>query len=272
MEALINTMMKLGFTESEAKVYITLLKHGAQNGYETSKSSGIARSKVYGILEKLTREGVLASSHNGKSQMYRAEPVSKIEKMITSSIDTSLTVLKEETDKLVLEPVDEEIWQLFDYEQILIQLEMMIEKAQKEILIQIWSEDLSLKIHDMISTKEQTVPTVIVLYDEKGLYEHSLKSVYTHGFEQELADENGVRWMTCVIDSQEILYASIPNKKQTTAIHTRNSSMVWFAKEYIKHDAYCLKLLNDFPEATREKYGQNLVGLRRIFKPHLEEN
>ena len=38
---------------------MALLQNGIMNGYETAKVSGVARSKVYGVLNSLLHEGVV---------------------------------------------------------------------------------------------------------------------------------------------------------------------------------------------------------------------
>ena len=40
----------------ETRVYTTLLEKGNLTGYEVSKISGVPRSKVYNILEKLLKK------------------------------------------------------------------------------------------------------------------------------------------------------------------------------------------------------------------------
>ncbi|NYA65375.1 helix-turn-helix domain-containing protein, partial [Lactobacillus salivarius] len=49
-------MRKYGFNESEIKVYLTLINHEQMTGYEVSKLSGVARSKVYNVLENLIQK------------------------------------------------------------------------------------------------------------------------------------------------------------------------------------------------------------------------
>ena len=51
--SVIELLKNFQFTESEAKVYVTLTQYGPQTGYEVSKTSGVPRSKVYNILESL---------------------------------------------------------------------------------------------------------------------------------------------------------------------------------------------------------------------------
>ena len=52
-------MRKYGFNESEIKVYLTLINHEQMTGYEVSKLSGVARSKVYNVLENLIQKNMV---------------------------------------------------------------------------------------------------------------------------------------------------------------------------------------------------------------------
>ena len=50
---------KLGFSQNEAKVYITLLRNKRLNGYEIAKLSGVSRSLVYEVVNRLVGKGIL---------------------------------------------------------------------------------------------------------------------------------------------------------------------------------------------------------------------
>ena len=64
--SMIAQLREFGFTESEAKVYVALLEGGAVSGYEASKLSGVARSKIYTILEALIQRGAVLSSSSAR--------------------------------------------------------------------------------------------------------------------------------------------------------------------------------------------------------------
>ena len=49
----------LGFSQNEAKVYTALLKNKLLNGYEIAKLSGVSRSLVYEVINRLVGKGVL---------------------------------------------------------------------------------------------------------------------------------------------------------------------------------------------------------------------
>jgi len=55
----IETLKKLGFTEYETKIYIKLLELGPSKATEITKISGVPKNKVYELLDKLSREGIV---------------------------------------------------------------------------------------------------------------------------------------------------------------------------------------------------------------------
>ena len=60
MEAiLISQLSEFGFTQNEAKAYLTLLQHHPATGYEVSQYSGVPRSAIYNILRKLELGGIV---------------------------------------------------------------------------------------------------------------------------------------------------------------------------------------------------------------------
>ena len=51
----------LGFSTYEARAYLALIKEKHATGYRISKTSGLPRSRVYEILERLTSKGYAAT-------------------------------------------------------------------------------------------------------------------------------------------------------------------------------------------------------------------
>ena len=61
---------KLGFSSNEAKVYGTLIKHKVLNGYEIAKLSGVARSLVYEVINRLVAKGAVIRI-DGEPNFYK---------------------------------------------------------------------------------------------------------------------------------------------------------------------------------------------------------
>lgn len=65
----------LGLTEGEIKVYLALLEHGSSKTGEISKISGVHTSKVYPILDRLTKKGLSSYTiKNGVRHYQSSDP------------------------------------------------------------------------------------------------------------------------------------------------------------------------------------------------------
>ncbi len=65
-ETLINNLKYLGFNVYEAKIYIELLKQTHPlTAYEIARISGVPRSKVYEVVDKLFLKHALVQTENG---------------------------------------------------------------------------------------------------------------------------------------------------------------------------------------------------------------
>jgi sugar-specific transcriptional regulator TrmB len=265
MERMIQVLKRFNFTESEVKVYVTLLQNGAQTGYEVSKGSGVPRSKVYNVLEMLVNRGAVVTSQGNKTVMYRAEPVKRLANLIQTSVEEGIQELEQEAKKYAYSFDDEQIWKLSEYQSILDKCKDMIWGAEKELMIQIWQPELAGSVEKFLLDKEKKLNLLVILYDEEERYHTSLKQIYKHGFEGDKMQETGYRWITVVADEKEMLHASVRNTASCEAIYTRNASMIFFAKEYVRHDAYCLRLIDALPKQVQERFGYNMEGVRDVF-------
>ena len=267
MENLVNVLKRFGYTESETKAYATLVKHGPQSGYEVSKLSGVPRSKIYNILESLISKGVVATTENGeRNLLYKAEPMERIIGLIQTSVSEDIEELRRESDRFA-EPIDNErIWKLVGYQSMIQKCSEVISQAKNELLVQIWMPELNDQIESLLLSKEDSLDFLAIVYDASGKYDVKLKKYYEHGFLDVKLRETGYRWITIVADGEQMLHAAIRCKESTEVIHTRNSSMVFFAAEYVKHDAYTLKLMKVFSEQLTEHFGSDMQGIRDVFK------
>jgi len=70
----IDKLIKLGFSEYEAKSYVALLRESPVTGYQLSKTSGVPRSMIYEVLGKLTARGAAMKLRKGDSTQYAPVP------------------------------------------------------------------------------------------------------------------------------------------------------------------------------------------------------
>lgn len=71
-------LQELGFTQGEEKVYVSLTKLGTSTITPIAKDSGVSRSKLYEVLEKLSKKGVVSHFKKNNVRYFRAAPPSRI--------------------------------------------------------------------------------------------------------------------------------------------------------------------------------------------------
>lgn len=247
---------------------MALLQNGPQTGYEVSKTSGVPRSKVYNILEMLVSRGVVVTAAGNKTLLYRAESVERLSSLVQATVDQGLSELKQEAEQYTHAVDDEQIWKMSGYVSIMDKCKEMIHLSKESLKVQIWQEELNGGVEQLLCEKEKELNLLVILYDGKGNYQTGLSHVYKHGFEKDKLKETGCRWLTVVADGGEMLHATIWNERIAEAVYTKNSSMVFFAREYVQHDAYSIRMIDLFKEQMKEKFGEDMEGVRDVFAIH----
>lgn len=71
-------LKKLGLTDAETKVYLALIKIGSTTIGPVVDESKVSRSKIYHILDKLHKRGLITSIMKGQTNYYNAADPKKI--------------------------------------------------------------------------------------------------------------------------------------------------------------------------------------------------
>ena len=69
---------EIGLTEGESKVYLGLLKLGATKVGPLLTESGVSSSKIYKILERLERKGLVGHSVIDNIKNFKAMPLNSV--------------------------------------------------------------------------------------------------------------------------------------------------------------------------------------------------
>ncbi|MHC1567394.1 MAG: TrmB family transcriptional regulator [Candidatus Syntropharchaeia archaeon] len=128
----------LGLTEYEARVYAALTKIKTGVALDIHLLSGIPRSAVYGVLEKLREKGIVEIQH-AKPMKYRiVSPKKALEKLKNNFLKESKEAL-ESLEKIYGTPHEKEIrdegvWTITGISNIADKIMEMVEKAKSDII------------------------------------------------------------------------------------------------------------------------------------------
>jgi len=68
----IKALEEIGLTKGEIKVYLALLKTGQSSSGAIAKEAQVSRSKLYSILDKLSKKGLIGHILKGKVMYFEA--------------------------------------------------------------------------------------------------------------------------------------------------------------------------------------------------------
>lgn len=259
---LVQKMKQFGFTESETNIYTTLVENRSMTGYEVSKKSGVPRSKVYNSLEKLVQKGVVLVNKS-EPKLYSALSSEEFVSMLKHSTLSDIDYLSDCLSDIKEKEADTLLWQLENENAILLKMLYMIEHAERSLYLQIWEDNLTAELIAALAAAEARLETfVCILFSQNSHYDLPFKRFYAHGFEADKLEEMKGRWVNLVCDDI-VLFGTVD--EPCDVIWTHHKAMRLLAKEYTKHDAYTLKIIQEHGHDLRDDYGQDFEGIRNIY-------
>ncbi len=90
-------LQKLGYTERESTVYLTLLQHGQLGVSDIARKCGLYRTDIYTALGRLKEEGIVSVVLRGKYHAYKASSPKLLEKKfleLANSFDEEVEALR----------------------------------------------------------------------------------------------------------------------------------------------------------------------------------
>ena len=83
----ITIFKKLGLSEKETIVYLSLLEHGAVSVRNLAKAADLNRGTTYDILKQLMKQGLVVYHHKEKHQYFFAEDPTKLERHLDGRLE-----------------------------------------------------------------------------------------------------------------------------------------------------------------------------------------
>lgn len=256
---------KIGLTDAEAKVYLTLLQNGSLSGYEAGKLAGVPRSKIYNILESLIQKGFILYTEYESNNKYAAVPMTEVAERVEDETKNVLSDLKDRLDIFPQKTNLDYIWHIRTNGNVFAKCRDIIRKTKEELLLQIWTEDLPCILEDVRKLEEKGLRLGVVIFGAKDDEKIPLKKYCRHGMGQEKKEEMGGRWITLVSDRREVVFGQIISDTIAEVIWTESRPMISLAAECVRHDMYFYKSADKFTDLMQQEYGDDLKGIRNIF-------
>ncbi|MBP2652403.1 MAG: transcriptional regulator, TrmB family [Firmicutes bacterium] len=139
MEKILAQIQKLGFSQYEAKAYLALLQHSPVTGYELSKRSGVPRSMIYEVVNKLIDRGAVYTIPSDPLR-YTPVPAREFLKRVRRNLDATFDFLDQSLSSLKQGEVVNVISHINGYEAVMNELLAIIDKSKQELWLSVWQD------------------------------------------------------------------------------------------------------------------------------------
>ncbi len=236
----IGRLVKLGFSEYEAKAYVALLRESPATGYQLAKLSGVPRSMIYEVLGKLTARGAAITLRKGDSTQYGPVPADEFLSQLLQDQQELVGSLRDDLAGLASASDLEYVWNIEGHENILAKAEEMIEQAGSRVylaVLPITFPSLQPALQDAVQRGVR-----VVVYSTADLDLPGGQIVVTTMSEQALSQAGGLG-LILVTDGEEVLIGEWLAATRARASWTSSPLLVFIAEHHLRTDLYLPQIL-----------------------------
>lgn len=253
MQDIIQKIQSLGFSQYEAKTYVSLVRLGPTSAYQVSKESGIPRARIYEILNGLEEEGIVIKEEINESVQYSPLPVDVFLESVQSKWDhtyKSISNTLKHFEKT--EPMsDNRVITLKGERHILAFCRTLLQKAEKRVVVSLWNK--------MYEELEQELKDTTMHCKLKGIVfkvKSPLSGLDIHRKTSYVDNIGENKWFILSIDGREMIYGPSTEERET-AFYTDDPIHIYLLENYIWHDILVNRLVN------KDKEDENWISKER---------
>jgi sugar-specific transcriptional regulator TrmB len=139
---LLGQLTRIGLSDDEAKVYLSLWRDNPATGYQIAKETEAPRSQVQEILSRLHDRGIVLETLEGRATLYRPLPPLMLLAQHEADHSRLLAELSANLDDVYKDTRDDRIWSIEGRVPALTYAAKMIQYAETEIYLVLNDRDL----------------------------------------------------------------------------------------------------------------------------------
>lgn len=252
---LLAALVRLGFTQYEARAYYALLQQSPLNGYEVGKLAQVPPSKIYETLQRLEAKGAALVQHS-EPVRYAAVPYHEVLGTIRRRVESDLTLADERLSTLPAPREPGLVWSLKERAAILAACRSHIDTAERSLFAAVWDEEMPELKAALEQASARGVDVHVAIYGAESLKGPTSYDLTNCGesARQRLA---GRRLSVVVADFRAAIITEFGAPTGEEAVITTNAVLSLLAVEYVKADVLGRLLIDAMGEPLYRKVREN---------------
>jgi sugar-specific transcriptional regulator TrmB len=239
--AAVASLQRLGFTEYEARAYVTLLRKSRLNGYELAKESGIPRANIYTVLDKLVERGAVLTINAENGPRYTAIDPQQLLNRIEAEQREALQATTDSLESVATAPDSDEILTARGYDALIEHVKTAIEEAHDSVLVALFPNEAQLLERAMAAAEARGVAITILCLTG---CQADCGFCRGHAYRYSVAPTQKTRWLIAAADGS-VLVAGQVQGDDATALLTRQPMLVELTGAYIRQSIAMASIITD---------------------------
>jgi len=262
-------MQELGFTMYEARAYLALLQDYPATRYEISKRSGVPRSAIYDVINRLERFGAV-NALDTKPEKYIPLPPDKLLQLLESQYKSKINEFKRSIEDIEANLELGHLWNISGYKNLILKAKEMINNAAREIYLSAWNREIMELKEDLKEAVEKGIKVVIFSFTRVP----DIGMVFSYALDERALEKVWDHKIILVRDMEELLMGEANKKYSRKAAWTHNRAIVEIAANHIVLDItlYGLRAGVDVSSAVIENHPGELKVLGKLLKEKFTDN
>lgn len=262
-------LQELGLTQSEAKIYLSLLGGSAANGNQVARLAGVPSAKVYENLERLTSQGLVAQLEDGR---YVPLDLEEFLAQKRSRMKEVADLLRESVRRKAHDVHSEILWHGTGYQALLDRAERLVASATEEALVSAWPTEITKLLPSIEEALNNGARVAVLTFTSHAdaaelfgdLVDHPALNVHGHAMLPTVHARHGDH-AAFVVDEVATLLMNGNALMEWVGVRTTNPAVVQTVANFIRHDIYINKVYEEYRPSLESVYGPHL---ERLLDPH----
>ena len=153
---IIDLLTEFGLAANLGKTYVALLNNNPATGYEICTQSGVPRSAIYSVLNKLESHGIVNSIGESPKRYVPIPPSGLLEHFSQLHTDR-ISLLTDALENIDTKAESFDFWHIHGYRNLILKLREAISSAKEKIFLSVWAKELSQLENELKSAENRGI-------------------------------------------------------------------------------------------------------------------